>query len=64
MGIDTLLSGVHAILLSTVGLFSGAARYVFGVEVPPGRVGLQPAVRLTYDSHSMEDGLLGLGWSL
>ncbi len=53
-----------------VGLFSGAATFDYPLEVPPGRNGLQPDLRLSYNSRRV-DGLLGWiqewpgsGWSI
>lgn len=44
-------------------LNSGSATYGVSIVVPPGRAGLQPSLRLAYDSNG-GNGLAGLGWSL
>ncbi len=41
----------------------GAAAYSIPIEVPPGRQGMQPAVRLDYESRA-GNGIAGVGWSL
>jgi RHS repeat-associated protein len=41
----------------------GAASYRIDVEVPPGRLGMQPAVALTYASRN-GNGVAGVGWQL
>jgi RHS repeat-associated protein len=56
---------------ATVGLFNGSASYVFPLEAPPGRHGVQPSLALTYNSsrangHTnwIQSDWAGLGWSL
>ncbi|MBT3689742.1 hypothetical protein HOE31_04095 [bacterium] len=45
--------------------FSGAANYNLGLEVPPGRNGIQPSLNLYYNSHDKSPGSwVGQGWSL
>ena len=41
----------------------GAYTYTIPLEVPAGRVGMQPALALTYSSGA-GNGILGVGWSL
>lgn len=43
--------------------FTGAAGYSYPIEVPPGRLGMQPDISLLYSSAGA-DGLVGVGWSL
>jgi uncharacterized repeat protein (TIGR01451 family) len=52
-------------------LFSGSATFGYGLEVPPGRRGLQPALGVNYSSRSTDgkvgwrhSGEVGEGWSL
>ncbi len=47
-------------------LFQGAGTYVYSLAVPPGNVGLQPAINLAYNSQTalQRPGILGSGWSL
>jgi hypothetical protein len=54
-----------------VALFSGAASYSYGLEVPPGRNGLQPQLALSYNSRNVDlirgwinSDWVGQGWSL
>ncbi|MDQ4071014.1 MAG: sugar-binding protein [Actinomycetota bacterium] len=42
---------------------AGDARLRYGIEVPPGREGMQPQLALTYSSAG-GNGWLGLGWDL
>jgi RHS repeat-associated protein len=42
---------------------AGSARLTYPIEIPPGRVGMQPNLAIQYDS-SKSDGWLGLGWDL
>jgi RHS repeat-associated protein len=44
-------------------LFSGTANFTVPITVPNGRLGLQPALALTYSSGS-GNGPFGLGWAL
>jgi hypothetical protein len=52
---------------ATAGAFSvtdrGQAQYSIGIEVPPGRLGIQPSLELRYLG-TKADGMLSLGWSL
>src|SRR5215813_5184621 len=41
----------------------GSGRYSVPLEVPPGRMGIQPSLSLEYSSNAA-NGLLGVGWSL
>jgi len=51
--------------LATVDQPSGAFVYGHPITVPPGRNGLQPDLRLTYDSQSTDQtSIFGQGWSL
>ncbi len=54
-------------------LFSGAASFVYPIEVPSGRNGLQPKINLVYssravngiiDTGAIDPGPIALGWSL
>jgi RHS repeat-associated protein len=42
---------------------NGIALYTIPIEVPPGRLNLQPGITLSYSSTKV-DGPLGIGWSL
>jgi len=42
---------------------TGDARLSYPIELPPGRLGLQPSLSIAYDS-SGGNGWLGVGWSL
>ena len=44
-------------------LNTGSATYGVSIALPPGRAGLQPSIRLGYDSNA-GNGLAGLGWGL
>ncbi len=44
-------------------LNSGGATYGMAIQLPPGRTGLVPSVRLSYNSN-LGNGLCGLGWNL
>lgn len=46
-----------------VSLFTGAFTYSYPIEVPPGRRGIQPELKLLYDSQA-QNGWLGKGWNL
>jgi len=41
----------------------GTADYTIPIEVPPGRLGLQPQLALAYSS-TKKDGMVGIGWNL
>lgn len=44
---------------------SGALNYEYPLQVPAGRNGLQPDLRLSYNSQSLEDGsIFGYGWTI
>ena len=43
---------------------AGAYTYSFPIEVPPGRLGVQPALALTYRSDGPNFGTIAAGWSL
>lgn len=46
-------------------LSTGAFSYSRPVTVPPGRNGIQPDIKLTYNSSaSRQDSITGYGWSL
>lgn len=54
-----------------VALFSGAATYEYTFDLPPARNGLQPMLRLSYNSRRVdgvlgwvESGWVGMGWSV
>lgn len=42
---------------------NGLAQYTIPIEVPPGRLGIQPGLAFGYTS-TKKDGPLGIGWSL
>jgi RHS repeat-associated protein len=44
-------------------LNTGSATYGVSIALPPGRAGLQPSIRLSYDSNA-GNGIGGLGWSI
>jgi hypothetical protein len=46
-----------------VGGSDGAAHLGFPLDVPPGRLGMQPSLAMTYSSES-SNGWLGWGWDL
>jgi hypothetical protein len=52
---------------ATPGSFSvtdrGQASYVIGLQVPPGRLGMQPNLALQYLG-TKTDGMLSIGWTL
>ncbi|MEI8667309.1 SpvB/TcaC N-terminal domain-containing protein [Pseudoalteromonas sp. B131b] len=56
------VSGVGTIK-GQAGVDGGAATYHIPIELPPGRVGMQPEVSLNYSSRSGK-GIAGVGWSL
>ncbi|HBU69586.1 MAG TPA: hypothetical protein DEE98_04295 [Elusimicrobia bacterium] len=48
---------------ASVGLYTGAFTYEYPIEVPAGRNGLQPNIRLVYNSQA-GNGWVGIGWDL
>jgi RHS repeat-associated protein len=44
-------------------LNTGSSTYGVGITLPPGRTGLAPTVRLSYNSYT-GNGICGIGWSL
>src|SRR5262245_41379481 len=58
-GISLQGSGTNVI---SVDSFSGAATGYFQFFVPPGRLGMQPDLKISYNSGSTAIGLLGKGW--
>jgi RHS repeat-associated protein len=45
--------------------FTGASTYRINIDLPPGRAGMTPQLRLVYNSHRRsQDGIVGLGWEL
>ncbi|MBI2175776.1 VCBS repeat-containing protein [Candidatus Woesearchaeota archaeon] len=47
-------------------VWPGAATYSYGIDVPPGRNGLQPSLGISYNSHSTSQrpGIVGTAWAL
>src|SRR5687767_5922853 len=43
---------------------NGAASYSFGISVPPGRLGMQPSIALSYSSQAPLRGGIAAGWSM
>ena len=44
---------------------SGALNYDYPLQVPPGRNGLQPDLKLSYNSQNLDDGsIFGYGWTI
>ncbi|MCA1779197.1 MAG: hypothetical protein LC637_07415, partial [Xanthomonadaceae bacterium] len=50
-------------LQGEAGVSGGAATYTVGINVPPGRAGMQPALAIGYNSRA-GNGKLGMGFSL
>jgi hypothetical protein len=62
--LDPGLSAPVGALAGTFGVTdSGKATYRIPIAVPPGRMGLQPGLSLTY-SGTLRNGVLGVGWRL
>ena len=51
-------------LPGTAAVQQGAFTYRIALQVPGGRMGVQPELALHYGSRSTEPGILGVGWSL
>lgn len=49
---------------ASVSVFAGAATSSYPFAVPPGRMGMQPDLSLTYNSGSSRQGMVGRGWDL
>src|SRR5690349_4593255 len=47
-----------------VSIQSGTYSYTYPIAVPPGRLGMQPSIGLTYRSDGAIYGGLAAGWSL
>ena len=43
---------------------SGAATYSVPINIPEGRAGVTPQVSLNYSSNNLQDGPVGIGWSV
>jgi RHS repeat-associated protein len=43
---------------------SGAAAYSVPINIPEGRAGVMPQVSLNYSSNNLQDGPVGIGWSV
>ena len=53
------------IKMAETDLSSGALTYSYGIDVPPGRNGLNPNIGISYNSqNSTQDSIVGYGWSL
>lgn len=49
---------------ASVSTQTGALQYAFPIEVPPGRLGMQPRLALSYSSQGATHGGVASGWSL
>lgn len=49
---------------TTVSTQTGAFQYTFRIAVPPGRLGVQPNLALSYSSQGANYGGIAAGWSL
>lgn len=47
----------------TAAVTGGSAQYTVDINVPPGRRGVQPQIKLVYSNRS-RNGIVGMGWSL
>ncbi len=48
-----------------VSLFTGSASFSYPLQLPPGRLGMEPRLSLNYSSNERRfDGLAGFGWNL
>lgn len=48
-----------------VDIASGAFNYSYPIEVPPGRNGLQPDLKLNYNNQNTKnDSMFGYGWDI
>src|SRR5579864_996118 len=47
----------------SVSLYTGAFTYSYPIAIPPGRNGMQPDIKLIYNSQA-NNGWLGVGWDL
>jgi hypothetical protein len=57
-----LLGSVPSVI--SVDPTAGSAGMSYALEVPPGRVGMEPDLTVSYNSGNSEPGMLGRGWHL